>query len=130
MSAAVDPIHTLRRGVTNWGFWHVIKLDQPPGAPCWLVIDAYGPTDGVTDRGFLTNEQIDARDDLKVVYTPMDDYLWALVNGLKGTPDCTCGHVRHEGACNQAVPWLVGGFDGGFKACDCKTYRPNESQLV
>lgn len=86
-SAAHDQTGTVRRVITNWGFAHYIKLSQPPGAPCWMCYDCYGPTDGIlSDDSFLTDEQLDARNNTEVVYVPMDDRAWARVHGLDPDP--------------------------------------------
>lgn len=87
-SAAHDPTGTVRRVITNWGFAHYIKLDQPPGQPCWMCYDAYGPTDDILpDSSFYTDAQIDANRDTEVVYVPMDDRTWARIHGLHPDPD-------------------------------------------
>lgn len=86
-SASHDPTGTVRRSITNWGFAHYIKLSQPSGAPCWMCYDRYGPTDDILpDDSFLTDVQMDARNDTQVVYVPMDDKAWARVHGLNPNP--------------------------------------------
>lgn len=86
-SAAHDPTGTVRRSITNWGFAHWIKLSQPSGAPCWMCYDCYGPTEDILpDDSFLTDEQVDVRNDTEVVYVPMDDRTWARVHGLDPDP--------------------------------------------
>lgn len=88
VSASHDPTGTVRRVVTNWGFEHYIKLDQPDREPCWMSYDAYGPTDDILPEGsFLTDAQIDSRRDTQVVYVPMDDRQWARIHGLNPDPD-------------------------------------------
>lgn len=86
-SASHDVTGTVRRSITNWGFAHYIKLSQPPGAPCWMCYDCYGPTDDILpDSSFLTDTAIDAVNDTQVVYVPMDDDAWARVHGLDPHP--------------------------------------------
>lgn len=114
MAAVNDPVHTLRRMVTNWGFAHYIKLAQAPGAPCWMLIDAYGPMEGLSDSAFITDEQMDEKAArYPIVYTPQDDDLWSEEHGLKANPDCVCGQPRHEGALDE-----------------CLGYRPNGAQIA
>lgn len=82
MSAKDNPVGTLRRGVTNWGFWHLFKLCQPKDAPCWDIIDAYGSMLDLTENRFLTDEEVDARGNTVVVYTPIGDQDWAWAHNL------------------------------------------------
>lgn len=86
-SAVHDPTGTVRRSITNWGFAHYIKLSQPPGRRCWMCYDCYGPTENIlpTDS-FLTDTQMDTRNDTEVVYVPMDDKAWARIHGLDPDP--------------------------------------------
>lgn len=87
-SAEHDITGTVRRSITNWGFAHFIKLSQPPGQRCWMCYDCYGPTDDILpDSSFLTDEQMDARNDTQVVYVPMDDDAWAHMHGLNPNPN-------------------------------------------
>lgn len=87
-SAAHDPTGTIRRVITNWGFEHYMKFDQPPGRECWLSMDCYGPTDGILpDTAWRTDAQMDARADTEVVYVPLDDRQWARIHGLDPDPD-------------------------------------------
>lgn len=89
-SAVHDPTGTVRRSITNWGFAHYIKLSQPPGRRCWMCYDCYGPTDGILPDdalSFMTDDQMDARNDTEVVYVPMDDRVWARIHGLNPDPD-------------------------------------------
>lgn len=86
-SAEHDPTGTIRRVITNWGFAHYMKMSQPPGQPCWLCYDCYGPTDDILPNdSFLTDAQMDTRNDTQVVYVPMDDKAWARMHGLKDDP--------------------------------------------
>lgn len=86
-SAGFDPTGTVRRCITNWGFAHYIKLSQSPGEPCWMCYDCYGPTDDILpDSSFLTDVQMDERNDTEVVYVPMDDKTWARIHGLNPDP--------------------------------------------
>jgi hypothetical protein len=86
-SAEHDPTGTIRRVITNWGFAHYIKLSQPSGAPCWMCYDCYGPTDDILPQdSFLTDLQLDARNNTEVVYVPMDDDTWARIHGLDPHP--------------------------------------------
>ena len=62
------PPHTLMRGITNWGFWHILALDT--GERRWHVIDAYGETD---EWGFgepETDEKVEREGRHAVVYDP------------------------------------------------------------
>lgn len=82
-SAVHDPVGTIRRGITNWGFWHLIKLDQPQDAPCWDIYDAYGSTvGGMIGDTFLTDAEVDARNNTQVVYVPLADEQWARIHDL------------------------------------------------
>lgn len=87
-SAAHDTTGTIRRVITNWGFAHYMKFSQPPGRECWLCLDCYGPTDDILpNESWLTDEQLDARNNTEVVYVPMDDDVWARIHGLNPNPD-------------------------------------------
>lgn len=87
-SATHDPVGTVRRVITNWGFGHWIKIDQPSGRRCWLCYDAYGPTDDILPgQSFLADSDIDENADTEVVYVPMDDRTWARIHGLNPDPD-------------------------------------------
>lgn len=46
------------------GFAHAIKVEQPEGYPSWLVVDAWGPCDSLSD---------DDVEDWPVVYVPTSD---------------------------------------------------------
>lgn len=81
-SAHRDPVGTVRRGITNWGFWHLIKLQSG-----WDSIDCYGSVVGLVEDDLLTDIQVDMRNNTEVVYTPIDDLLWASSHGLKPRPE-------------------------------------------
>lgn len=87
-SAGNDLVGTVRRGITDRGFWHLIKLDQAKGTPCWEAYDAYGSTTFLGEK-LLTDDEVDEQDRTEVVYVPMEDTAWAtmhgLVHGTRGT---------------------------------------------
>lgn len=88
----VYPVGTVRRSVTNWGFAHVIKLDQGGAEKNWMIIDAYGPMELVTDAEVTR---------WPVVYIPADDKEWAASHGLNPNPNpATC-----NGPDSEIVSW-------------------------
>lgn len=53
----------------------------------------------------------------------------ALLNQLKETPLCACGHPKHEGPCRVIVS-PNNTLYGNDKACDCEHYRTTEQALL
>jgi len=127
LAAKDEPVGTLRRQITNWGFAHYFKLEQGQSAPgiaekhggaehvpCWDCIDAYGSVIGLGRDRLYTDAEIDAMEDSEVVYIPMDDDEWAKKFGMVPGDEipCRCGQLRHEGP-----------------LAECKSYSPDDSYI-
>jgi len=99
VSAADDPTGTVRRGVTDSGFWFYIKFDQPPGEPCWELYDAYCSMAEYHWPHWLTDDQMD-KENAVVAYVPLSIEEWAEKCGFGKPDDDQLSQWEGEGGCS------------------------------